>query len=676
MNKIFAPAIKLMNRLTFPSKIGLLGVLFCIPIGFMLIKLLDKYAVDIGFAQSERHGLAVIMDARQVLQPLQAHRGLSRLYLSGDTAIESRLQETAKKVDNALIKLGQSNAQYGEELKTVKDLEAVKNLWGELKVTGKQLSVAENRARHMTLIGQLMTLITNAADNSNLTLDPDLDSYYLMDAVVFRLPVLGETLGNSRALASAIAKKKEGIDREQVELSGLAKALELDLASLQADYAKSIGANPDIKAALSEKSAQVLAGLTKYHSYLKEQFIQVDKVEIDTKVYFEEVSKLAESMYVLFDVTAAELDTLLLKRIDRFASDRLQTLIITAVALLTALFLFFGLLVAVRRAFSIINQGASKIANGDMSAEIFSDTKDELAEVTQSVNAIVVNLKKFVSAQLEMAKAHNEAGRVSYQMRAEEFPGAYGEMARNANEMVQSHVAMNSRFVDLMVQYATGKFDDKMETLPGEKQKVSDTAEKVRAEMESAYHAARFNARVRAALDSVSVPVRIANDEGKILYINKALQDTLYKYQSAFSQQIPGFDPNHIVGNSIGMFYSDPQTAIQRLRAIVAVTKSRLELGGRQYDVVTTPVVNEQGERLGTVGQWLDMTEQLAAEKEIAGLVSSAAAGDFSQRIAEQGKEGFFLQTAQGLNQVMGTSEAALNEIARMLGALANGDLT
>ena len=98
-------------------------------------------------------------------------------------------------------------------------------------------------------------------------------------------------------------------------------------------------------------------------------------------------------------------------------------------------------------------------------------------------------------------------------------------------------------------------------------------------------------------------------------------------------------------------------------------------IGGRDFDIVTTPVV-DNGKRLGTAGQWTDVTDQLAAEKEIGAIVEAAAAGDFSKRIADADKSGFMLQMAQGLNAVLGTSEQALGEIARILKALAEGDLT
>jgi methyl-accepting chemotaxis protein len=242
--------------------------------------------------------------------------------------------------------------------------------------------------------------------------------------------------------------------------------------------------------------------------------------------------------------------------------------------------------------------------------------------------------------------------------------------------MVSSQSALNARLVELIGLYVKGDFSQRMDTLPGEKRKVTDAAERTREQLMSADVAARYNAGVKAALDNVSLPVRIAADDGTIIYINHALRDTLKKYEAGFRKQIPGFDPNKVLHGSLGMFYADPQAALARLRNLTGTTQSRLELGGRMYDLTTTAVIADSGERMGTIGQWLDVTDQMAAEKEVDALVQAAAQGDFSQRLSSDGRTGFFANLATGMNQVMGTSEQGLSDVAQLLASFAEGDLT
>lgn len=187
---------------------------------------------------------------------------------------------------------------------------------------------------------------------------------------------------------------------------------------------------------------------------------------------------------------------------------------------------------------------------------------------------------------------------------------------------------------------------------------------------------AKENYRVRMALDSVAIPVRIAAMDGTIIYINNELRDTLKRNEEAFKKQIPHFDANKVEGGSVGMFYADPSAALERLRNLNGTVRSRLTLGGRIYDVITSLVVSEKGERLGSVGQWIDLTDQIAAEEEISRIVAAAGIGDFTQRVSESGKTAFFLQLAQGMNKLIHTAETGLNDVARVLAAMSNGDLT
>ncbi len=182
--------------------------------------------------------------------------------------------------------------------------------------------------------------------------------------------------------------------------------------------------------------------------------------------------------------------------------------------------------------------------------------------------------------------------------------------------------------------------------------------------------------RIKQALDVSSVPVRIADADGTITYVNQALQQILERDAAAFRRSNPDFDPSRVVGHSVGMFYADPQGAVQRLRNLRERVSTTMELGGRMYEVTTTPIVAADGTKLGSVGQWQDRTEQMAAERELDLLVSAAAAGDLSGRLSLEGKQGFFRSIGEGMNRVMQTMSQSLQDIGDMLGALARGDLT
>ncbi len=312
-------------------------------------------------------------------------------------------------------------------------------------------------------------------------------------------------------------------------------------------------------------------------------------------------------------------------------------------------------------------QVAQAVSRGQLDVDSSTSATDETGQLLTAMSDMQKTLLGFSAAQAEMAHQHNALGQVHHLMPAQAFSGAFGKMAADFNQMISAQTELNARLVELIGQYVLGHFEQRMEPLPGEKQKISAAVEGARQQMQADHRAAQFNARVKAALDNVSMPVRIAADDGTVIYINHALRDVLRRDSDAFRQQIPGFDPDKILGGSIGVFYADPQAALARLRNLTGTVQSQLALGGRTYRLTTTAVIAESGERLGTIGQWDDITDQLAAEKEVDALVAAAARGDFSARLATAGKSGFFANLATGMNTLLSTSESGLNDVASLL---------
>ncbi len=200
--------------------------------------------------------------------------------------------------------------------------------------------------------------------------------------------------------------------------------------------------------------------------------------------------------------------------------------------------------------------------------------------------------------------------------------------------------------------------------------------QKLLERQETEQHILRETARLKCVLDDVGVCVRVADNDGIIIYINNLMRETLINNELAFQKDIPHFQANKIVGSSVGIFYPNPKAAIEKMRTLSATITTQLKIGGRGYEVMTTPVFSETGERLGTVAQWIDRTEQIKAEEELADILHAASLGDFNHRIPVEGKQGLDKQLAESMNELMATTASSLEEIVRVLSSLAKGNLT
>ncbi|MDO9142087.1 MAG: methyl-accepting chemotaxis protein, partial [Methylobacter sp.] len=182
--------------------------------------------------------------------------------------------------------------------------------------------------------------------------------------------------------------------------------------------------------------------------------------------------------------------------------------------------------------------------------------------------------------------------------------------------------------------------------------------------------------RVKIALDNVSTGVMIADNDGKIIYLNSSVSAMLSKAEADIRKELPHFSAANLVGSKIEDFHKNPAHQTQLLSSLTGTYTARMEVGGRTLVVTASPVINENGQRLGSVAEWQDCTAEVAVEKEVSTIVAAAIMGNFTKRFDLRGKTGFLRELGESLNQLLHTNETSLNEVVRVLDALSCGDLT
>ncbi|MGL6042115.1 MAG: methyl-accepting chemotaxis protein, partial [Deefgea sp.] len=184
------------------------------------------------------------------------------------------------------------------------------------------------------------------------------------------------------------------------------------------------------------------------------------------------------------------------------------------------------------------------------------------------------------------------------------------------------------------------------------------------------------NARILGALESTSTNVMLADENRVIVYMNKAVVTMLSAVQNDLRKVLPNFDVSKLLGTNIDSFHKNPSHQSSLLANLTSAYRSQITVAGKTFLLIASPVFANDGKRLGSVVEWVERTQEVAVELEVGNLVDAAVNGDFTKRVDPAGKEGFMLKLAEGMNQLVASNEAGLNDVARVLGALAQGDLT
>ncbi|MBN3564070.1 methyl-accepting chemotaxis protein [Aliamphritea spongicola] len=215
---------------------------------------------------------------------------------------------------------------------------------------------------------------------------------------------------------------------------------------------------------------------------------------------------------------------------------------------------------------------------------------------------------------------------------------------------------------------------------PGEvgelKRSVKMLAVKLGFEVNDAREQAKRAQRIKVALDNVSSNVMLANNEGEIIYCNDAVIQMMSNAEADIREQLPDFDARALVGANFDIFHENPEHQRRMLAALTSTHNSQIKVASRTFNLIANPVVDEQNNRLGTVVEWADVTDQLNAEQQVEELIRQASLGQLDQRLDVDIYSGFMKNIAEGVNQMLDAVVVPVRDVKTVLEALAKGDLT
>jgi methyl-accepting chemotaxis protein len=183
------------------------------------------------------------------------------------------------------------------------------------------------------------------------------------------------------------------------------------------------------------------------------------------------------------------------------------------------------------------------------------------------------------------------------------------------------------------------------------------------------------NLRIRTALDFVNRNVRIADADGNVIYANATMMKTLTDIEADVRTSVPQFSVARILGSNVSALCNNP-AFVRKSEAHGTGQRSELVIGQRTFEVITTPIQGESGQRIGIVAEWTERTEEISVEREVEDMIAAAVSGDFTHRIKVDDKAGFFKTLAVSMNELVAVVASGLEDTARVLNAISRGVLT
>jgi signal transduction histidine kinase/HPt (histidine-containing phosphotransfer) domain-containing protein/ActR/RegA family two-component response regulator len=371
-----APAVALMNRLRYPQKFVLISLLFALPLGLMLVFWLGEIEDRLTFARKERAGVEYVAALRRLLEPLEIVQALGRRE-GGDDAVGMRVTRERLRLAEAAAALDRLDEQTGAALH-------VHDLWQALRVR-----VVHPSVEPATLIAETLPLMTHVGDTSNLILDPELDSYYLMDAVVMRLPALSRHLA---ALGAGLLAERAGTASPALSARMFASRglIQAERDAIDRGHAVAFRENPALRPTLEPHLTASWAVVASVLEPIGSEGAARAGAPADDAL--DRYTRGLGTIFAHHDATAAALDTLLVERMHGLTARRALLLVCLAVPMALVAYLWVGFYVAVRRAVSALDDVSRRMSTGEVTGPVVLESRDEMRQVVESFNSVAASL--------------------------------------------------------------------------------------------------------------------------------------------------------------------------------------------------------------------------------------------------------------------------------------------
>ncbi|MFN8023546.1 MAG: methyl-accepting chemotaxis protein [Acidimicrobiales bacterium] len=603
---IAAPTRTLLGGMRLTAKFAVIGTVLIAPLLFVVQRYASAQNADKAFSAEELSGMDFVDPAFDLQTALDVARGAA---VNGQPV-------DAEGLNTAIDAVTAADARVGGTIGTTET-------WSTLKNDIQALAEASNDdpeaafAAWTETTNQLVALISAAADGSNLTLDPDLDSFYLMDAATTKTPALLAAVG----LIDDIAVLDPATHGDEIVIANV--RIDDAYGAIEAGFAKTIAATDDS----SVKSEVETAAAA-----LKEAY--------DHREEAGGYGRLRDATINTADVAARGLRTLVGNRVDGIVSARNLTLYVSVAAIVMALWLFAGFYQSITRGIRAILGALKLAATGDLTSRANVDTKEEIGDMSRALDQALDGVATAIGAV--SARTSQVVGNASMltdvggslqadSARAVFHADSVADLARDLRGDSERTLAEVSSVKDVLgeVTFATEQLDSDMQAVSAASAELTAAVRDVaKVADETQRRAAEAVSQVGVAKDVVVSLTAAADEIGGIVELIEdiAEQTNLLALNATVEAARAGEAGRSfaVVAAEVKNLATATTAATERIRdSIAAVQRGSNDAASAISEVVS--VIDGISEGQITVAAAVE--EEMAMADEIGRSVSRSAAG-------------------------------------------------
>ena len=369
-------------------------------------------------------------------------------------------------IDSDLSRLEEVNRTRGANWGTEAKVNTIKSDWATIRSRGVGGDPRTNDAQHAALMSHVLDLIREVADKSQLILDPDLDSYYLMSSVVAEIPNAVEGIGRAQTIAMGAGKLFTEAHRSQIA-SSLA-GVRAQLATLQRNVRVSASINPTVK---SKMPGALSTATTQVESFLR---FGGDAL-VPSRDFFDRGNQASAELLKLYEPATELLTTALDSRMARLNSENVTRLSTGLAVLFGALILAVFVYRSIGNQLGKLSDLFLKLNEGEFTARASVDSNDELGEMAAGMNKMLDTVTSLIQSRDERDQIQGSIRKLLEEV-SEVGNGDLSKEAEVTADMTGA-IADSFNFMIVELRKLIGEVQKTTQTVSASASQIRETAE-------------------------------------------------------------------------------------------------------------------------------------------------------------------------------------------------------
>ena len=383
---LMAPGIRLLRSIGFPAKATWVSFAFLLPLLLLGASLWKTAFEGIAFSEKEQLGVAYVQPLLPLLDAAQNRRRAA-------TAKAADLDAAQQRVADALKGLAATHARIGGELGVDKAFQRAQQLQQELATRAVREDAVSTFAAHTQYVDALLALLQDVADQSNLTLDPEVTTYYLMDAVIFKQPQLTEMLGRMRGMGNAILRTGSATLAQRDQLVGPLSFAMAHHRALEQSLERAMASDPALARELDIKAANDAAAA--FLQTVRTQLLG-DAVTGDPAAYVAQGNEAIALQYAGMQRVLVAMNTRIDERVAGLKRTLAWQLGLAALGVSVAVYLLVAFYRVTQGGISELARQLDEIADGNLTHDPKPWGRDEVAQLMTTLSRTIVALRRTV----------------------------------------------------------------------------------------------------------------------------------------------------------------------------------------------------------------------------------------------------------------------------------------